>query len=79
MDKEDVMRIHTYTYTYYTHTQWTVSHEKEWNITICSNMDMSRDYHTKWSKSEENDKYPMIHLYVESKKKKLIEINLCTK
>ena len=29
-----------------------LSHKKEWNIAMCSNMDEPRDYHTKWSKSE---------------------------
>ena len=29
-----------------------LSHKKEWNNAICSNMDGLRDYHTKWSKSE---------------------------
>ena len=29
-----------------------LSHKKEWNNTICSNMDGPRDYHTKWSKSD---------------------------
>ena len=29
-----------------------LSHKKEWNIAICSNMDGPRDYHTKWSKSD---------------------------
>ena len=33
-----------------------LSHKKEWNNAICSNMDGPRDYHTKWSKSEK-DKY----------------------
>ena len=28
-----------------------LSHKKEWNNAICSNMDGSRDYHTKWNKS----------------------------
>ena len=27
-------------------------HKKEWNNVICSNMDVTRDHHTKWSKSE---------------------------
>ena len=27
-----------------------LSHKKEWNNGICSNMDVSRDYHGKWSK-----------------------------
>ena len=34
---------------------------KEWNNALCSNMDKSRDYHTKWSKSEE-DKYRVLSL-----------------
>ena len=29
---------------------------KEWNNTICSNMDATKNYHTKWRKSEK-DKY----------------------
>ena len=29
-----------------------LSHQKEWNNAICSNMDGPRAYHTKWSKSE---------------------------
>ena len=36
-----------------------LSHWKEWDNTICSNMDGCGDYHTKWSKSEK-DKYHMI-------------------
>ena len=29
-----------------------LSHKKEWNNAICSNMDGPRDYHTKRSKSD---------------------------
>ena len=29
------------------------NHNKEWNNVICSNMDGPRDYHTEWSKLEE--------------------------
>ena len=29
-----------------------LSHKKEWNNAICSNMDRPRDYYTKWSKSD---------------------------
>ena len=29
-----------------------LNHEKEWNNAICSNMDATKDYHTKRSKSE---------------------------
>ena len=44
-----------------------LSHKKEQNNAICSDMDGPRDYHTKWSKSDK-DKYHMILLFVESKK-----------
>ena len=33
-------------------------HKKEWNNAICSNMDATRDYHTKWSKSERERQIP---------------------
>ena len=38
-----------------------LSHKKEWNNAICSNMDGPRDYHTKWSKPDK-DKCHMISL-----------------
>ena len=34
------------------------SHKEEWNNTICSNIDRTRDYHTKWSKSERERQIP---------------------
>ena len=34
---------------------------KEWNNAIRSNMDGSRDYHSKWSKSEK-DKYHITYM-----------------
>ena len=37
-------------------------HRKEWNTTICSNMNGPRDYHTRWN---HKDKYHMISLTVE--------------
>ena len=43
MDKENV---YIYTMQYYS------AIKKKWNNAICSNMDGTRDYHTKWSKSE---------------------------
>ena len=52
MGKEDV--VHMY-------NGILLSHKKEWNNAICSNMDATRDYHTKLSKSEK-DKYHMISL-----------------
>ena len=39
MDKEDVVHI-------------LLSHKRERNNAMCSNMDATRDYHTKWNKSE---------------------------
>ena len=44
-----------------THNGILLSHKKEWNNAICSNMDGLRGYHTKWSKSDK-DKYHMISL-----------------
>ena len=43
MDKEDVVHICN---------GILLSHKKEWNNAICSNMDGPRGYHTKWNKSE---------------------------
>ena len=43
MDKENVVPIYNGTL---------LSHKKEWNNAICSNMNGPRDYHTKWSKSD---------------------------
>ena len=53
-----------------------LSNKKEWNNAICSNMDGPRDYHTKWSKSEE-DKFHMTSL--RGGIYKLIQMNLFTK
>ena len=35
-----------------------LSHKKEQNNATCSNMDATRDYHTKWSKSERERQIP---------------------
>ena len=43
-----------------------LSHKKEWNNAICSNMDGPRGYHTKWSKPKTNIIW--YHLYVKPKK-----------
>ena len=43
MDKEDVVHIYG---------EILLSHKKEQNNAICSNMDGPRDCHTKWSKSD---------------------------
>ena len=41
-----------------------LSHKKEWNNTICCNMDGPRDYHTKWGKShrERQISYDITHV-----------------
>ena len=54
MDKEDVVQIHN---------EILLSHKKEWNNIICSNMDGPRDYQTKWCKSDTI----WCHLCIESK------------
>ena len=35
-----------------------LSHKKEWNNAICSNLDGPTDYDTKWSKSERERQIP---------------------
>ena len=52
-----------------THNEILLSHKKEWNNFICLNMDRPRECQTEWSKSEK-DKYHMILLKCETKKKK---------
>ena len=32
--------------------------KKEWNNPMCSNMDATRDYHAKWSKSDRERQIP---------------------
>ena len=49
MDKEDVAHIYN---------GILLSHKKERNNAISSNMDGLRDYHTKWSKSERERRIP---------------------
>ena len=49
MDKGDVVHIYN---------GILLSHKKEWNNAICSNMNGPRDYHTKWSQSERERQIP---------------------
>ena len=44
-----------------------LSHKKGQNNAICCNMDATRDYHTRWSKSERERQTPNDITYVESK------------
>ena len=32
--------------------EWSISHKKEWNPDICSNMDGPRGYYAKWNMSD---------------------------
>ena len=43
---------------WYTYNGILLSHKKEWNNAICSNMDGPREYHTKWSKSDRERQIP---------------------
>ena len=55
MDKEDTV----YTCVCrYTHNGLLLSHEKEWASAICRNMDIPRDYYTKWSKPDRERQIP---------------------
>ena len=69
MDKKDV--IHTY-------SRILLSHKKELNNVTCSNMDATRDYHTKWGESEKN-KYHMRRLNMWNLIFKRVQKNLFTK
>ena len=47
-----------------------LSHKKEWNNAICSNMDRPRDYHTKWGKPDRERQIPYDITYMWNLKKK---------
>ena len=55
MDKEVVVHIYN---------GILLSHEKELNWVICSDMDISRDCHTEWSKSEREKQILYINAYI---------------
>ena len=46
----------------HTHNGILLSHKKERNNAICSNMDGPSDYHTRWSKSDK-DKYDITYMW----------------
>ena len=56
--------VYTHIHTYY---EILVSHSKELNNKICSNMEEPRDFHTEWSKSD-RQRQTWYNLYVETKK-----------
>ena len=49
----------------HTHNGIKLSHDKQWNTAIHSNMDATTDYQTKWSKSNKDN--TIWYLYVEFK------------
>ena len=49
---------------WYIYNRILLSHKKEWNNTIWSNMNGPRDYHTKWSKSETERQIPHDITYI---------------
>ena len=69
MDKDDIVRIYN---------GILLCHKKEQNNAICSNMDATREYHTKLGKRKTNTIW--CHLHVESKiahkrtRKRMIDI-----
>ena len=71
MDKEDVVYIYIYIY-------MNIGHKKEWHITICSNMDGLRDYHTEWNKSD-RERQILYDITFMWNFKKMIQMNLFTK
>ena len=70
IDKEDVVHIYS---------GILLSQKKEWNDAILhSNVDATRDYHTKWSKSDRERQIPYDTIYMQNLKKKR-QMNLFTK
>ena len=69
MDKEDVAHIYN---------GILLSHGKKRNWVICSEVDGPRVYHTEWSKSEREKQilYANAYIYMESKEKKMVLMNL---
>ena len=55
MDKEDVTHIYN---------GILLSHKKEWNYIICSDVDGPRDCHTEWTKSEREKQISYINAYM---------------
>ena len=67
--KEDVVHIQNWIL---------LSHKKEQNNAICSNMDRPKDYHTEWSKLDRERQIPYDIVYMWSLKK-MIQMNLFKK
>ena len=70
LDKEDVVHIYN---------GMPLSHKKEQNNVICSNMDATRDYHTKWNKSEKERQIPYDITYMWNLLINMTQMNLSKK
>ena len=70
MDKENVVHIYN---------GILLSHKKEWNNAICSNMDGPRDYPTKWSKADWERQIPYDITYMWNLKNNTNELIYKTK
>ena len=60
---------------WYIYNRILLSHKKEWNNAICSDMDRPRDCHTKWSKSD-GERQISYHIAYMQNLKKMIQMNL---
>ena len=62
--KTYISYMHVYVCTYISN-EILVSHKREWTNVVCSNMDVLRDYHTKWRKSdrERQVSYDIIYMW----------------
>ena len=58
MDKDEVIYIYIYIKVIL------LSHEKEWNLAICDNMDGPRGYYAKWNKSNRERQIPYDFTYM---------------
>ena len=70
MDKEDVVHIYN---------GLLLSYKKEQNNAICSNVDVPRDCHTEWGKSDRERQISYDIIYTWNLKKKMVQMTLFTK
>ena len=48
----------------YTHSGVLFSHNKEWNVAICYNMDGPRNYYNKWNESDKERQILYVFTYI---------------
>ena len=74
--------VYTYTHTHthtHTHNGILLSHKKDLNNAICSNMNGPRDYHTKWNKPDGERQILYDIAYMCNLKIKMIQMKLIYK